>query len=814
MKAIKLHVTGIVQGVGFRPYVYRLAETFKLKGWVLNASDGVHIVVEGPDGMVSRFTTALEAHPPAAARIEQVTVEPVEPEGFGEFEIRHSEPDANLRTFVSPDLATCQHCLTELFDENDRRYRYPFINCTDCGPRFTIIEGTPYDRPLTTMKDFPMCEDCAAEYADPGNRRFHAQPDACFVCGPRLYLNPGAGKDEFDANWIWMPEKETRPRPHRDQKEEFARSNSIILEAIEALHSERILGLKGIGGFQLVCNARSETAVSLLRERKHRWGKPLALMFPNIELAERYCVINDQERELLLSPAHPIVLLERREGVDTDDLASSIAPGLSELGVMLPYSPLHHLLMDEFYAPVVMTSGNLSEEPIITDNAEALKKLSEVADLFLLHDRPIYARYDDSVVRVVAGRTQMIRRARGYAPAPLSLGFSSQQEILGAGPEQKNTFTLLSENDAFVSQHIGDLENLETLEAYEDTISLYERLFKIQPRAFAYDLHPEYLASKWAQVQAEEVAGTAHEIKLVGVQHHHAHIVAACAEHNIYEGVIGIAFDGTGYGDDKTIWGGEVLISTWQDYVRFAHLAPFKLPGGAGAIKRPIRIALGLLQQYGLLEHPGAIELRSRLEEHEEATTLAMLKNNLNCPTTTSMGRLFDAVAALLGVADNASFEGSPALLLEAAAGRDLHARPTPRQYRFSFDGEAIDPAPVFEALLNDCVTMKENPDALLSTGELARRFHEAVVNMIGDIATKAARETELSTVVLSGGCFMNRLLIIGAREVLEAKGLRVITNEQLPVNDGCISFGQAAVAYAQLHAPKLGVSLDEKGRL
>ncbi|MCL2324768.1 MAG: carbamoyltransferase HypF [Actinomycetia bacterium] len=805
MKAYSLHISGIVQGVGFRPYVYRLATSFQLKGWVLNASDGVHIHIEGPDSVATRFIAAVETDPPSAARIDEVSVESVQIIGYEDFEIHESEAADDLRTFISPDLATCASCLAELFDEKDRRYRYPFINCTDCGPRFTIIQGTPYDRPLTTMADFKMCPDCAAEYADPADRRFHAQPDACFVCGPRLYLNTSTVVGDYDLKWTWFPSSETKPRPQRDRETELARSNSIILEASEALHNEQILGIKGLGGFQLACNARSETAVRRLRQRKHRWGKPLALMFPNLELAERYCEISDQERDLLLSPAHPIVLLRRLENEESADLAPSIAPGLAEIGVMLPATPLHHLLAEEFYGPMVLTSGNISEEPIVIDNAAALEVLRDVADVFLLHDRPIHSRYDDSVVRVVAGRVCMIRRARGYAPEPLRVSFTTPEPLLAVGPEQKNTFTLLDGDTAFVSQHIGDLENLATLEAFEETEKLYERLFKIRPNSVAWDLHPDYLSTKWAEVKVDE-AGERYPLASCGVQHHHAHIAAVCAEHGTEGGVIGIAFDGTGYGTDRTIWGGEVLISTYTDATRFAHLATFPLPGGAGAIQRPIRIALALLDQYELLDHPGAAALRARLETHEEATVLSMIKNKLNSPLTSSMGRLFDAVAALLDITDDAAFEGAPAMLLEAAAPADLHARPTPPAWRFALaDDGTFSPAPVLEALLDDLVTMSEDPDTLLTTAELSRRFHEAVVNVIGEVATKAARETGLSTVALSGGCFMNRLLLAGAFEVLEARGLCTITNEKLPVNDGCVSFGQAAVACARLYTPQWG---------
>jgi hydrogenase maturation protein HypF len=454
---------------------------------------------------------------------------------------------------------------------------------------------------------------------------------------------------------------------------------------------------------------------------------------------------------------------------------------------------------------MVLTSGNISEEPIQIDNAQALDVLAKVADVFLLHDRPIQARYDDSVVRVMAGRVCMIRRARGYAPEPLTVPFQAPEPILGVGPEQKNTFTLLDGDTAFISQHIGDLENLSTLEAFEETEQLYEQLFKICPTAIASDLHPEYLSTKWAQVKVDE-AGERFPLRSCSVQHHHAHIAAVCAEHGIEERVIGVAFDGTGYGENHTIWGGEVLLSSYHDATRFAHLAPFPLPGGAGAIQRPVRIAVALLDQYGLLDHPGAAALRTRLEAHEEATVLSMIKNKLNTPLTSSMGRFFDAVASLLNITDDADFEGSPAMLLEATSPADLHTRPTPPAWRFTLEEDGVlSPAPLLEALLDDLVTMAEDPDTLLTTSELSRRFHEAVVNLVGEVATKAARETGLTIVALSGGCFMNRLLLTGAFEVLEARGLRVVTNEKLPVNDGCISFGQCAVARARLHAPQWG---------
>ncbi|MDR1412571.1 MAG: carbamoyltransferase HypF [Actinomycetes bacterium] len=836
MKAIKVDVTGVVQGVGFRPFVYGLAGELSLRGWVLNASDGVHIHVEGPDALVDSFPAMLEAKAPPASRIENVKVSAAEPGGFDTFEIRASKIEEGARTFISPDLATCANCRRELFDPDDRRYRYPFINCTDCGPRFTIIRDIPYDRPLTTMADFKMCKACAAEYADPTNRRFHAQPDACWECGPRLYLNDGQHGD-----WAWTARDEVSasmaPR-HRDVADEAARSNSIIIEAAEALSRGLIVAVKGLGGFQLACNARSETTVRRLRERKHRWGKPLAVMFANLEQAERYVELNDAERHLLTGSVRPIVLARRRSNIEGAELALSVAPGMAELGVMLPYTPLHELLLEEFYGPLVMTSGNLSEEPIVTDNARALDVLAPIADVFLLHDRPISERYDDSVVRVVDGRLSMVRRARGYAPQPLPVRPPDRQPasdadatpdaeaeaeapapipILATGSEQKNTFTLLDGGEAFVSQHIGDLENVETLMVFADTISRYERLFRIQPEAIAYDLHPEYLSTKWAKVQEEETAMTTHPLRAVGVQHHHAHVVAAAAEQGEYGPVIGLAFDGTGYGTDGTIWGGEVLLAAaaQPDFERYASLRSFRLPGGAGAVKRPLRTMFSLLLDYGLSEHSGAASLLRRLEPHEGETIRAMVSKGLNSPLCSSMGRLFDAVASLLGVADDAAFEGSPAMMLEAASA-PLHAKPaSPPQYRFGLSeyvhssGEPvsgqpsviIDPEPVIRALLDDLNAMEHDVDCELTTAELARRFHDSVVIMIGDICTKAARATNRDTVAVGGGVFMNRLVLSGAREILETKGMRVLVGEQLPVNDGAISYGQAVIAQAHLSA-------------
>jgi len=869
MKALKLHITGVVQGVGFRPYVYKLAEELSLRGWVLNASDGVHIRIEGSDTLVDAFPQMLEARAEAeipAAVIEDVSIRSVPVSNFDSFAIRPSVIDVNERTFISPDIATCSACLRELYSSEDRRFRYPFINCTDCGPRFTIIEDTPYDRPKTTMRAFALCPECSTEYNDPKDRRFHAQPNACFTCGPRLYFNRvrtsdgNAGSEsraaaKYHDHWEWSSKEELKQlaTTPKDREKERSRSNAILTEAVETLSQGKILALKGLGGFQLVCNAQSEMAVSRLRDRKFRWGKPLAIMFANIEQAARYVHLTAVERAVLEGSVRPIVLCRRREvPLGAPELALSVAPDLREVGVMLPYTPLHQLLLEEFYGPVVMTSGNISGSPIVTGNAQALEQLSSVADAFLMHDRPIAGRYDDSVVRIVDGHMQMVRRARGYAPMPIRSELPAHAEniptILAVGPEQKNTFALMDSGSTaeksaatkttgsgfaqsfakpategsytFVSQHIGDLENSETLDTFEQTVAQYERLFKVRPQVIAHDLHPEYLSTKWAQVQEEQTAKGKKPLRLIAVQHHHAHVVAAAAEQGVFEPVVGIAFDGTGYGPDGTIWGGEVLITGAANpsFERFAHLKPFALPGGAGAIKRPIRTLYALLAQYDLLEHEGIASIERRLEDHEAATILAMVEKGLNTPMTSSMGRLFDAVAALLGIADEASFEGSPAMMLEAMSS-ELDAKPTPPRYRFgmrpgpdagmasvqdvvsgdhSLSSVIIDPEPVIRALLDDLAAM-EDPESELTTTELARRFHDAVVTMVGDISTKAARQRDLDTVALSGGVFMNRLILSGTRQILEAKGLRVLAGEQLPVNDGCISFGQAIIAHTKL---------------
>jgi len=779
VRAVSLHVTGVVQGVGFRPFVYNLALRHGISGWVKNTSEGVFAHAEGDEVAVAAFVRDISDQAPPMAVIDAVHIADVAAEGYRGFAIVESERIDGTMTLVSPDIATCAECAAELRDPGNRRYGYPFTNCTNCGPRFTIIEDVPYDRPMTTMRDFPLCDECAAEYADPGDRRFHAQPNACFRCGPRLYLNGGSAAI---ADAEWSPAVETVPRPHRDVSVERARASAIIADVVRLLRDGAIVAVKGLGGFQLACDATNEKAVLRLRERKRRWGKALAVMAPSLEAARRYCDISAEEEALLTAPSAPIVLLPLRERASLT-LAPSLAPGLRELGVMLPYTPLHHLLLDAFSGPLVMTSGNLSEEPIATGNSEALERLSGIADAFLLHDRDIYSRYDDSVVRHTPHvGVESIRRARGYAPFPLRAPFTSDVDILAAGPEQKNTFCLLTGAHAFVSQHIGDMENAETLASYERTIALYERLFRVRPKIVAYDLHPEYLSTKYALSLA---------LPAIGVQHHHAHIASVTAEHGVSERVLGVAFDGTGYGTDGTIWGGEWLAADWAGFDRVAHLRTLPLPGGAAAIRRPARMALGALAECGLLDHPGAAPLRGRLAESEERTILAMISHGLNTPMTSSMGRLFDAVASLAGVRDDALYEGQAAIELEALA--DPAA---PGAYAFGLVEEpggtlVVDSAPVLAAVLDDVA-------AGVGAPTVSTRFHRAVAAVVAEVCVRIAPALGISRIALGGGVFMNRLVVRGSVLGLRKAGLEPLVHRELPANDGGVSFGQAVVAWAR----------------
>ena len=811
MRHVHIHVTGIVQGVGMRPFVYREAMAHGICGWVLNAGDGVHVEAHASGAAVDGFVAALSEHAPAAARVERVDVADLEPGTWDTaneqgFRIVASQDQTAHTTLISPDIATCDDCLRELFDPADRRYHYPFINCTNCGPRFTIIRSLPYDRAATSMDCFPMCPTCAAEYGDPLDRRFHAQPDACFDCGPHITWREAAGGMELESSEATPAVGDTRES-----------SDAIIERCVELLEAGGIVAIKGLGGFHLACDAANEQAVVELRRRKRRSNKPLAVMVRDLPDAERLCYINDTERDLLTGSIRPIVLLRRRavgmgDSFDVLTLAPSVAHDLPELGVMLPYTPLQHLLLAAAEAhgmhALVMTSGNLSEEPIETDDDLAWEHLvaAGIADALLGNDRAILSRYDDSVVRVVDGVVMPVRRARGYAPQPLPLLAlaSAAPCVLACGPQQKATIALTREDASgasacFVSQHIGDVENGATFDAWNAARTRLENLFDLAPAALVCDLHPSYLSSQWAREQARE-----RNLPLIEVQHHHAHIASVMAE-AIATGqlapnarVLGIAFDGTGAGTDGTIWGGEFLVAGLADFERTAHLRTWALPGGAASVRDARRNAFALLSELDLLEHPGAAGLLGGLDEQTRSITTTMIKRNINSPRTSSMGRLFDAAAAILDICGTATYEGEPAIELEAAAWRALggkSASSTDSQAGASTpaDGSPIlDPKPLFEALLSGI-------EAGVPADKLALDFHIAIARASARIASEICAREGIDIVALSGGVFMNRLLLRLLTRELKDAGLAVLVPHTVPVNDGCIAYGQAAVARARL---------------
>lgn len=815
MRHVYIHVTGIVQGVGMRPFVYREAMAHGICGWVLNAGDGVHIEAHAPADALDAFVAALSEHAPAAARVEHVAVADLEPDAWDAddeqvFRIVASQDQTVHTTLVSPDIATCDDCLRELFDPADRRYHYPFINCTNCGPRFTIIRSLPYDRAATSMDCFPMCPKCAAEYADPLDRRFHAQPDACFDCGPHItWRETGVGNEPGEA--AASPAVGTT----------LETSDAIIDRCVELLADGGIVAIKGLGGFHLACDASNEQAAAELRRRKRRSNKPLAVMVRGLDGAERLCHIDSVERDLLAGSVRPIVLLRRRAAGEGDSpdaltLAPSVAHDLPELGVMLPYTPLQHLLLaaaasHDMHA-LVMTSGNLSEEPIETDDALAWEHLvaAGIADALLGNDRAILSRYDDSVVRVIDGTVMPVRRARGYAPQPLALPALDAVApcVLACGPQQKATIALTREGTngeatCFVSQHIGDVENGGTFDAWNAARTRLEDLFDLAPAALACDLHPSYLSGQWAREQARKC-----NLPLVEVQHHHAHIASVMAE-AIAAGqlttdahVLGIAFDGTGAGTDGTIWGGEFLVASLGGFERAAHLRTWALPGGAASVRDARRNAFALLSELGLLEHPGAARLLDSLDEQTRSVTATMIERGINSPHTSSMGRLFDAAAAILGICDKATYEGEPAIEFEAAAWRALSSEsacPTGNMASFSVtessrpdDCHVLNSRPLFEALLEGIRTG-------VPAGRLALGFHIAIARSSARIAHEICAREGIDTVALSGGVFMNRLLLQLLTHELKDAGLAVLVPHAVPANDGCIAYGQAAIARARL---------------
>jgi hydrogenase maturation protein HypF len=762
VRRVGVRVSGVVQGVGFRPFVYRLARELGLSGFVLNDTHGVLAEAEGGATAVETFLARLGPDAPPLAVVHSLAVTDLIVIGDAGFAIRESAAAGMADAPVAADSATCADCRHELLDPDDRRYRYPFVNCTNCGPRFTIVRGVPYDRPLTSMASFTMCPACQAEYDDPSDRRFHAQPNACPMCGPAVSLVP-----------------------------DVVGRGDVMDRASAALAAGEILAVKGIGGYHLACRGDDERVVARLRARKHREDKPFALMVPSAGAAAALVSLSAQERELLASPARPIVLAARRPGAV---VARSVAPGARELGVMLPYSPLHHLLMSDLARlavdAVVLTSGNVSDEPIAFADADARERLADVADRFLVHNRPIETRTDDSVMRVIEGgggpRRQMIRRSRGHVPAALALPGGTPRPLLGCGAELKHTFCVARGERAWVSHHIGDLRNYETLRSFRDGVRHFERLFAVTPEVVAHDLHPEYLSTK-------EALG--HDgVETIGVQHHHAHLAACLAEFGEPGPAVGAIFDGTGYGTDGTVWGGEFLCGDLTGFRRVGHLLSARLPGGERAIRQPWRMACAWLSQVvdGPPERP-----RVLAEVVDEATWTAvagLVATGLSAPATSSMGRLFDAAAALCGVCPVVRYEGQAAIEFEALCAPGSGCNPYPMPLREGADGFVLDPLDAIRGMVADVA-------ASVPVGVVAGRFHAAVAAGTVAACERACEETGSGTVVLSGGVFGNRRLLEAVLDGLQAVGLRVLVPELLPAGDGAIAFGQVAVAAAALRA-------------
>ena len=757
-RAIK--VRGIVQGVGFRPFVYQLAVRRQLGGFVRNQTGSVLIEVEGKPAALELFLAELTRRPPPLAHIEYVSWEPQTPRGEVRFRIEPSEADSSEVICISPDIATCRDCLSELFDPADRRFRYPFLNCTNCGPRLTIIRGAPYDRPRTTMAPFTMCPACRAEYEDPTNRRFHAQPTACAACGPRLQLLNVSGQ----------------PVGEDDPLTVFA----------AGLQAGKIGALKGLGGYHLACDSTNPSAVAELRRRKHRDEKPFAVMVRDLRAAEALCEVDGDERALLMSPRCPIVLLRKRF---PSGVAEAVAPRNPTLGIMLPYTPLHHLLLRAVNdVPLVMTSGNRSDEPIAYRDEDALERLAGIADLFLVHNRPIHVRCDDSVSRVVDGVELPLRRSRGYAPCPVELPLACPRPILAVGGQLKATFALGRERLGFLSHHMGDLDYYDAYCAFVRDVELYEQLFAIRPEVIAHDLHPDYASTRYAEERAAR-EGT----RLLNIQHHHAHMASCMAENRLVEPVIGVTFDGTGFGTDGAVWGGEFLIGGYSSFRRAAHLRYVPMPGGEQAIREPWRMALAHLADAKVENE----SLRARLLPTQIHATERMLQRRFQTPLTSSAGRLFDAVASLAGVRDRVSYEGQAAVELEWAASNTAPAR----TYPFAIEpvheepGETmfgVDTRPLIAAVAYDA-------DRHVAADVIARQFHSTMVEVIAAICKLLRKETGLGCVVLSGGVFLNALLTREVMRRLEAEAFRVYRHRLVPPGDGGLSLGQLAIAAALL---------------
>ena len=748
---MQINIEGIVQGVGFRPFIYKLARGLNLSGYVLNNTTGVSIEVEGESSDLQEFIDTVKTQPPPQAEIFEIRSKHTNPVGYEDFEIRESEGLEEKFVPVSPELATCKECLSELFDLKDRRYRYPFINCTDCGPRFTIVKDIPYDRKFTTMSAFQMCEKCHSEYHDPVNRRFHAQPNACPVCGPRLFL--------FDNERKEVP------------------VDDVISAACKLLKEGKIIAVKGLGGYHLACDAVNSNAVSKLRARKFREHKPFAIMVKDIETAREICFINGKEEQLLSGVKRPVVLMKKRPDAP---VSREVAPNQKYFGVMLPYTPLHHLLLAESGLILVMTSANVSSEPIVFEDKDAFDRLSGITDYYVVHNREIHIRTDDSVSRVERGKDVVLRRARGYAPHPLLMKHPFPGQILACGAELKNTFCLTRGPYAFLSHHIGDLENMETLSSFETGIEYFKRIFNIEPTLVAYDLHPEYLSTKYAQ--------SLKNIRKAGIQHHHAHIVSCMSDNDLEGEIIGVSFDGTGYGLDGNIWGGEFLICDYGNFQRIAHFEYFQLNGGEKAIKEPWRTAASFLYKiYGDDMMDLNIDFVRGLDRDKWHILKQMIAKGINSPLTSSAGRIFDAVSALLGIRKEIYYEGQAAIELEMKADSADMGR-----YEFAYreiDGKT---EIVLDPLIKEIVSDLEKG---VSAETISARFHNTIAVIISDMCLKIKNQSGINRVALSGGVFQNSLLVEKTYSLLERSGLKVYTHHRVPTNDGGLSLGQAVIA-------------------
>ena len=751
--AKRIDVNGIVQGVGFRPFVYNLALQYDLKGEVANTAAGVSILLEGSPEGIQAFETDLTENCPPLAHIVEITARSASVKPYTEFRIVKSRGQARMSTLISPDVSICDDCLRELFDPNDRRYLYPFINCTNCGPRYTIIDDIPYDRPTTSMRHFKMCDACQTEYDDPTNRRFHAQPNACAQCGPHVSLY--------------------------DNRCKSLNTEDSIKMAAELIHQGQIVAVKGLGGYHLVVDALNSDAVMRLRRRKLREEKPFAIMSPDLESIREYARVRPEEETLLTSVQRPIVLLQKR---NPNLISEAVAPGNKYWGVMLPYTPLHCLLLKNGFSALVMTSANLSEEPIAIDNEDAFERLADIADVFLTHNRDIYLRSDDSILKYTAGHKRYIRRSRGFVPIPVFLD-REVPAILACGAELKNTICLTKGDKAFLSQHIGDLENMMTLDFFKLTVAHLQRILEVQPEIIACDMHPDYLSSLFAREQTDT--------RVIEVQHHHAHVVSCMSEHKLEGTVIGLAFDGTGYGPDGTIWGGEVLVADSRQFERAAHLAEVPMPGSNAAIKEPWRMAISYLHAtFGENVLDLDLPLLQEIEHHKINILLEMILKGVNCPQTSSLGRLFDAVAAIAGIRQQVNFEGQAAMELEMLA-----AGPSDAIYDIQWTTHGpfeIQPQTIIRAVVQDVHNG-------LSPAEISFKFHQTLIALFAEICETIRRRHDLNRVILSGGCFQNSLLLKGLIGQLEAKHFEVYAHQQVPANDGGIALGQAIVAAAQM---------------